>query len=220
MSWGPKHNKTDLHRPRAMQERPVVVFDVGGVLYEDLIDALVRTLARKTRLPASEVRKAYLSRGLRDDLWKGLISTNVFWATMGHRLGTALSPEVWDRKCLEFQRPLFPASDLTSISELAGLAILTNHRAEWLIPVLQRDNLSALFDVIVISSEVGLAKPDARIYMNLLTKLEGYGRCIYVDDKPRNLEPARALGLDVALAKERGHLVTELRDWISSNTSR
>ena len=52
------------------------------------------------------------------------------------------------------------------------------------------------FDSMIISAEVKLAKPDPRIFKLALERLGvGAGEAIFVDDFPRNVEQARALGL-------------------------
>jgi putative hydrolase of the HAD superfamily len=60
--------------------------------------------------------------------------------------------------------------------------------------------LEELFDAWVISSEVGLRKPDAAIY-ELAAERLGLPpeRCVFVDDLPGNLKPARALGMATVL---------------------
>jgi beta-phosphoglucomutase-like phosphatase (HAD superfamily) len=57
-----------------------------------------------------------------------------------------------------------------------------------------------LFDGAVISSEVGLRKPDPAIY-ELAAERIGVAAagCIYVDDLPGNLKPARELGMATVL---------------------
>ncbi|GAA2089076.1 HAD-IA family hydrolase [Kitasatospora saccharophila] len=58
-----------------------------------------------------------------------------------------------------------------------------------------------LFDVAVISERVGLAKPDPAIYRLVLEAMGLPGRaCVFVDDQPANLPPARALGVETVLA--------------------
>ncbi|MFE7189790.1 HAD-IA family hydrolase [Kitasatospora sp. NPDC057541] len=53
-----------------------------------------------------------------------------------------------------------------------------------------------LFDVRVISGEVGLAKPDPDIYRLTLERLGLPGEaCVFVDDHAPNLAPAEALGI-------------------------
>jgi putative hydrolase of the HAD superfamily len=60
--------------------------------------------------------------------------------------------------------------------------------------------LAELFDACVISGEVGLRKPDPAIY-ELAAERLGLppAACVFVDDLPGNLKPARALGMATVL---------------------
>jgi putative hydrolase of the HAD superfamily len=60
--------------------------------------------------------------------------------------------------------------------------------------------LEELFDAWVISSQVGLRKPDPAIY-ELVAERLGLppAACVFVDDLPGNLKPARALGMATVL---------------------
>jgi putative hydrolase of the HAD superfamily len=60
--------------------------------------------------------------------------------------------------------------------------------------------LDELFDSWVISSQVGLRKPDPAIY-ELVAERLGLppAACVFVDDLPGNLKPARALGMATVL---------------------
>jgi putative hydrolase of the HAD superfamily len=56
--------------------------------------------------------------------------------------------------------------------------------------------LSELFDAVVLSGEVGIRKPDPGIYELALERVgRPAERCVFVDDLPGNLKPARALGM-------------------------
>ncbi len=56
--------------------------------------------------------------------------------------------------------------------------------------------LADLFDVVVISAEVGLAKPDPRIYRLALDRLGvSPQEALFIDDAAENVEAAVALGL-------------------------
>ena len=58
------------------------------------------------------------------------------------------------------------------------------------------DVIDELFDDQVISSEVGLRKPDPAIYALAAERLGLPAEaCVFVDDLPGNLKPARALGM-------------------------
>jgi putative hydrolase of the HAD superfamily len=77
--------------------------------------------------------------------------------------------------------------------------------------VYDRALLEELFDAWVISTEVGLRKPDPAIYELAAERIgvlpEG---CIYVDDLPGNLKPARALGMATVL--HRGNAAATLAE--------
>jgi epoxide hydrolase-like predicted phosphatase len=59
-----------------------------------------------------------------------------------------------------------------------------------------RSQFPELFDGVVISGEVGIRKPSQEIY-RLGAEAVGLepADCVFVDDLPGNLKPARALGM-------------------------
>jgi epoxide hydrolase-like predicted phosphatase len=59
-----------------------------------------------------------------------------------------------------------------------------------------RDEFPSLFDGVVISGEVGVRKPDPRIYALGAEAVDlPPEACVFVDDLPGNLKPARELGM-------------------------
>lgn len=57
------------------------------------------------------------------------------------------------------------------------------------------------FNPVILSDEVGRAKPDTAIYQLILDKLQLKAtECVYVDDLHKNLEPAAKMGMAVVLA--------------------
>jgi putative hydrolase of the HAD superfamily len=59
-------------------------------------------------------------------------------------------------------------------------------------------SLDSAFDAVVVSSEVGLSKPDARIFRLCLDRLGvAPADALFVDDKAANVEAAAGLGLRV-----------------------
>lgn len=56
--------------------------------------------------------------------------------------------------------------------------------------------VASLFDAVINSARVGLAKPDPEIYRLALTYTSSEpGACLFVDDRERNMPPAEALGI-------------------------
>jgi epoxide hydrolase-like predicted phosphatase len=72
--------------------------------------------------------------------------------------------------------------------------------------------LAELFDGVVISGEVGVRKPSPEIYA---LGAEAVGlpprECVYVDDLPGNLKPARALGMTTLHHRDAAETIGALR---------
>jgi putative hydrolase of the HAD superfamily len=107
-----------------------------------------------------------------------------------------------DQTLLDFMRSLHPAIKVGLISNAwYGLR-------KWIIG----QKFDDVFDHMTISAEVGLAKPDARIYQHALEKL---GRrpeeAIFVDDVPANIEAAKRLGMQGLIFQEAEQVIAEIR---------
>ena len=87
-------------------------------------------------------------------------------------------------------------------------ALLSN---AWSIEHYNRELLGELFDVVVISSEVGLRKPERAIYALTLERIGlPAERCVYIDDLSFNLEPATELGVATIHHTDTGETIAEL----------
>ena len=67
------------------------------------------------------------------------------------------------------------------------------------------------FSPVILSCEVGLKKPDKRIYKLMLEKLRlNANECIYIDDRVKFLETAKKLGMKTILFQNANQLRKEL----------
>jgi putative hydrolase of the HAD superfamily len=83
------------------------------------------------------------------------------------------------------------------IRELRGrglkTALLSN---SWGMAGYPREDFPALFDAVVISGEVGMRKPEPRIFRHTVGLLGVEpGECVFVDDIAANIAAAEALGM-------------------------
>jgi beta-phosphoglucomutase-like phosphatase (HAD superfamily) len=70
-----------------------------------------------------------------------------------------------------------------------------------------------IFDNVFLSNEIGLIKPDLEKYKYVLQKLNTKpNKCIFIDDKLRNLIPARELGIIVIKFETLEQFKKQLRD--------
>jgi len=75
-------------------------------------------------------------------------------------------------------------------------AFLSNGVPEVMSRIRANRSLEAWFDVVVVSCEVGLAKPDPAIFQMCLSRLRVEpGRALFVDDRIENVEAAAGLGI-------------------------
>ena len=66
-----------------------------------------------------------------------------------------------------------------------------------------RTRFDELFDVLVISGEIGIRKPAPEIYALASERLgRAAERCVFVDDLAGNLKPARAIGMATVLHRD------------------
>lgn len=91
------------------------------------------------------------------------------------------------------------------------LALLSNSSSEYLRNELAKYDLSKYFDEIVISSEVGLIKPEPEVFEHIMQKLGVKpDECIFTDDNPRHTHAAAELGIHSIVYRS----VPELRQQI------
>jgi len=89
-------------------------------------------------------------------------------------------------------------------------ALLSNSWGTTLYP---RTRLDGLFDVMIISGEVGLRKPDPEIFRLVLDRLGVEpATAVFVDDHPGHLKAAAGLGLRTVLHRSPAETLDELED--------
>lgn len=81
------------------------------------------------------------------------------------------------------------ATDVLAWCRTAGFrtAILTNGRADFQSPKLDRLRVAALVDHVIISGDEGIHKPDAELFRRVAERLDvAVSECVFVGDHPRN----------------------------------
>ena len=184
-----------------MGDRDGLIVDYGGVLTTDVF-ASFRAFCAAEGLPPDTVRDRFRSdpqaRALLADLETGALTAAAFEPRFAALL------EVRSERLIErlFGGMAPDHAMLDGVREIrrdgARTGLLSNSWGDALAydPTL----LQELFDGWVISSEVGLRKPDPAIYALAVERIGvPADRCVYVDDLPGNLKPARALGMATVL---------------------
>jgi putative hydrolase of the HAD superfamily len=75
---------------------------------------------------------------------------------------------------------------------------------------------NTVFDVIVFSAEVGLAKPDRRIYQLALDRLRVQSaEAIFIDDVQENVEAAQAIGMAAIRFENTEQTMTKIERYLN-----
>lgn len=181
-----------------------LLLDYGGVLTTPLSDTTGPWLAREG-IPVErfrDVMRAWMSHDAppnpAHDLETGTLAPaefeRAFAAALAGPDGSAPEPEgLLGRMFAGFRGDPGMAAVLARARELGvRTALLSN---SWGFDY-DRTGWDALFDVVVISGEVGLRKPDPAIYRLTAERLGVEpARCVFVDDSPLNVRAAQGVGM-------------------------
>ena len=93
------------------------------------------------------------------------------------------------------------------------VCLLSNAQSDYLRKVFDREDLDRLFDRKVVSGDVRMIKPYPEIFEHLLS-LVGIepSEAVFIDDNPRNVEGARAVGMNAILYTDLASLKSELSE--------
>ena len=172
------------------------IFDLGGVYFSDGSAKAIERISATYHIPADRVRAVLGDLGSR------------------YRLGEIAAVEFWEgaRAAWNLQAPADEVEDiwLHAYEPIAGTVSLVDRLlAAGYRTLFLSDNVQERIDYLektygflhrfadgILSHLVGLRKPDPRIYQLALEKASCPAeRCVFVDDKPPMLEPAKKIGM-------------------------
>lgn len=182
-----------MTRPHAL------ILDYGEVLSHPMRAGAIELIASQLDAPPSEMASTYWRYRREYDL--GLPASE-YWQLVAQDLGVpfdegllgslvAIDVDSWTHYRDEMWA-------LVAEYRQAGgrLAMLSNGVPEIVARIRADHDLARLFDAVVVSCEVQLAKPQPDIYHLTLDRLGlEPAQALFVDDREENVEAARALGL-------------------------
>lgn len=176
-----------------------IAFDWGGVFTVGTFDGrAIERIARLVDLPPDRVRGPYLE--LMEEFEVGAFDLPTFQARLGATLGRDADEASFRGAFLD--APLERAATyalLAGIPDAYAVGMLSNN-----VPVLcdrvRDDPRTARTERFVFSNEIGARKPDSVAFMALAEAMQlAPHEIVFVDDAPRNVDAARALGFEALL---------------------
>jgi haloacid dehalogenase superfamily, subfamily IA, variant 3 with third motif having DD or ED/haloacid dehalogenase superfamily, subfamily IA, variant 1 with third motif having Dx(3-4)D or Dx(3-4)E len=174
-----------------------VFIDFGGVIVRTEDKEPRRLQAEKLGLTSRDLEKIIFESESSQRASTGEITEDDHWQAVAESLAVTraevdkitaefFSGDRADISLIDFLRSLRPERKVCLISNAwSGLRTF-----------ITRQKLDDVFDAMVISAEVGLIKPDPRIYRLALAKLGARPEeSVFIDDVPANVDAARSAGM-------------------------
>jgi glucose-1-phosphatase len=190
-----------------------VIFDLGGVLIRTE-DYRPRTmLADAFGMPLAELEKIFFDGESGDAAQRGEISASDHWENVRVALnlrpdeleparGTFFSGDILDLQLMAYIKNLRPRYQTIALSNAMSDA-RTSQINKW--------EIGDAFDKIFISAEMGMMKPDPRIYLAVLEQIKLFpAEAVFIDDFPKNVQAAQKLGMRTILYQNREQTQSEL----------
>ncbi len=209
------------HRAVAIR---AVITDWGGVLTSPLNEAVARWLEadridadRYRAIMRAWVKAAYDGGGLNPihGLEDGTLDPAEFERLLAAELltidGNPVVAEGLINRMFAAFAPVEPMYAALREARAAGTrtALLSNSWGN----EYPRDLFADLFDAVVISCEVGMRKPDQRIFRHAADLLDlTPAECVFIDDIDHNVRAAEAVGMTAVLHTDPDATVAALRE--------
>lgn len=178
-----------------------IIFDCFGVLCQGSLDYLVSKAS-------DEARAAVIDTNHAAD--RGYLTHEEYVETMAQLLDMS-TDEIRDviRRYHVRNEPMFELA--RSLKPHYKLALLSNVGDGVISELFTPDELTNLFDTVVLSGEVSMVKPYPEIYELTAARLGLPPEdCLMIDDIPRNVDGAEAVGMQGIVCGSVGQLRREL----------
>ena len=196
-----------------------LLVDFGGVLTTNVFDSF-KAFCRAEGLPEDAVKSMFRERGeglvLLRRLEKGELTAEEFSQQFAPLLG--VNPDKLVERLFAGVGPDEPMLDAVRRARRSGIktGLISNSWGEGLAyePAL----LEELFDVVVISGDVGLHKPQPEIFLLAAERVGvGPGDCVFVDDLRENCAGAEAVGMTAILHRGSAGTLPQLEELLGAS---
>jgi len=174
----------------ALPDGGVVVLDVHGVVINNPLPGFLREIGERVGIGGDELIRRWRARW-RLPFWEGAITDAEMWEAIAPGLDA-----VELRDDLEARYRPGPWFDFV-IGHDGPMWLLSNHRAAWLLPRLERFGVADRFERILVSDVLAAAKPSAAAFAALQERDD----LVFFDDSQCNVDAARSFGIDAHLVE-------------------
>lgn len=176
-----------------------IIFDVGGVLMRTADRTSRQKLEQRLGLAEWESEQIVFNSEMGKKAQRGEVTTAELWQYVADHL--SLSPEGLEQFQQEFWGGDFLDEEMVDmIRQLKGryqTAIISNATDSLRQELHTRHAIADAFDLIVVSAEEKVMKPDPEIYLRTLDRLgREAAESVFIDDFAKNVAAAHRLGMN------------------------
>ena len=190
-----------------------VLFDLGGVYFEDGTKKFLTLLSQKTNKTFEELYPIF-REGKSLDYRENKISGTEFFSWASKQLENTLTPDelndLWVKQYTENSGIRNVVLDLKRKGK--KVTILSDNVPERIKYLQEKYNFLPLFDDVVLSYEVNLTKNSPAIFKLALSRINiKPEKAIFVDDREINLKVAKKLKINTILFTSMAKLKSDLK---------
>lgn len=190
-----------------------VIFDLGGVLFTNGTKQFITDLSETFHLDRDKV-KDVLDGAIGSQYREGKLSRDEFWTQALDKLQITADIDKLETQWISGYKLIEGTKEIiTALAKHYKVYYLSDNVRE------RVDRINAHYDFLrwfedgIFSHEVGVRKPDPRVYHEALKKAQVKpDEVIFIDDKPVNLVPAQELGMTTILFESPEKLRRDLSD--------
>ncbi len=191
-----------------------IISDMGMVVLWFDNDVFIRKLASSATIPEDKIKEAaHWNLDLLIEFDKGALSPGDFYRRVVRAVGSGIGEAEFNAIYNDIFRLNPPALDILRKQKAAGktLVLLSNTDILRFGHIRQRYPEILIFDDYVLSYELGMVKPEPRIYLEAARRAGcPPEECVFIDDIPENVEAARKLGMAGIVYRPETDLASEL----------
>lgn len=176
-----------------------LIFDFGGVLMKTVDYTPRHRWDDRLNLPHGSIERIVHNKNSWIAAQHGTMTLKDYWQDVAGQLN--LNEDDLAELAHDFYSGDALDNDLITFirerrAEGFTVALLSNDARDNLLPKLDHHNIRALFNPLIISSDIGVMKPDPAAYHAVLKAVNRPAdETIFIDDRAENINAAQALGI-------------------------
>mgnify|MGYP001061999499 CR=1 FL=1 len=187
-----------LRVDRRLMKR-ALIFDFGGVLMKTVDYTPRHRWDDRLNLPHGSIERIVHNQNSWVEAQHGTVTLTDYWQDVAAQL--KLNASDLAQLAHDFYSGDVLDNDLIAYirerrAEGFTVALLSNDARDNLLPKLDHHNIRELFNPLIISSDIGVMKPDPAAYHAILKAINRPAdETIFIDDRLENIDAAQSLGI-------------------------